>query len=117
MRHWFDLNDIIGSEDGKVTCGYSSYIGMRPTMEDCYDIKSTKIDGQAVDMFGVFDGITCTLALLTLWLLSMMLIWCFGALGHGGNFAAEYLKENLFENLMKHPKFLKNTKLAISNLF
>lgn len=38
------------------------------------------------------------------------------ALGHGGSRAAEYLKEHLFENLMKHPKFLTDTKLAISNV-
>ena len=37
------------------------------------------------------------------------------SLGHGGSRAAEYLKEHLFENLMKHPKFLTDTKLAISN--
>ncbi|KAJ1259223.1 hypothetical protein BS78_10G137900 [Paspalum vaginatum] len=80
------------SEDGKLTCGYSSYKGRRSTMEDCYDIKLTKIDGQAVNLFGVFDG-------------------------HGGNLAAEYLKDNLFKNLMKHPEFLKDTKLAISRTF
>lgn len=34
--------------------------------------------------------------------------------GHGGSRAAEYLKEHLFENLMKHPKFLTDTRLAIS---
>lgn len=34
--------------------------------------------------------------------------------GHGGSRAAEYLKEHLFENLMKHPKFIIDTKLAIS---
>lgn len=38
------------------------------------------------------------------------------SLGHGGSRAAEYLKEHLFENLMKHPKFLTDTKLAISNV-
>ncbi|XP_066370742.1 probable protein phosphatase 2C 56 isoform X1 [Miscanthus floridulus] len=80
------------SEDGKLTCGYSSYIGRRSTMEDCYDIKLTKIDGQPVNLFGVFDG-------------------------HGGNLAAEYLKENLLKNLMKHPEFLTDTKLAISRTF
>lgn len=36
--------------------------------------------------------------------------------GHGGSRAAEYLKDHLFENLMKHPEFIKNTKLAISEL-
>jgi hypothetical protein len=38
-----------------------------------------------------------------------------GASGHGGSRAAEYLKQHLFENLMKHPEFLTDTKLAISN--
>ncbi|BAF19679.1 Os06g0526700 [Oryza sativa Japonica Group] len=38
-------------------------------------------------------------------------------LGHGGPRAAEYLKKHLFKNLVKHPKFLKDTKLAISNVF
>ncbi|XP_062228949.1 probable protein phosphatase 2C 56 [Phragmites australis] len=80
------------SEDGKLTCGYSSYKGRRSTMEDCYDIKLTEIDGQPVNLFGVFDG-------------------------HGGNLAAEYLKENLFKDLMKHPAFLTDTKLAISRTF
>lgn len=61
-------------------------------MEDFYDVKLTEIDGQAVSLFGVFDG-------------------------HGGSRAAEYLKEHLFENLMKHPKFLTDTKLAISETY
>lgn len=34
--------------------------------------------------------------------------------GHGGSRAAEYLKEHLFDNLMKHPQFMTETKLAIS---
>ncbi|KAH8487584.1 hypothetical protein H0E87_026236, partial [Populus deltoides] len=32
---------------------------------------------------------------------------------HGGSRAAEYLKEHLFENLLKHPQFMADTKLAI----
>jgi len=79
-------------EDGKLKCGYSSFRGKRATMEDFYDVKLTEIDGQAVSLFGVFDG-------------------------HGGSRAAEYLKEHLFENLMKHPKFLTDTKLAISETY
>lgn len=59
-------NNFVGSEDGKLTCGYSSYIGRRSTMEDCYDIKLTKIDGQPVNLFGVFDGIIFSLALISL---------------------------------------------------
>ncbi|RLN13312.1 putative protein phosphatase 2C 56 [Panicum miliaceum] len=61
-------------------------------MEDCYAVKLTKVDGQPVNLFGVFDG-------------------------HGGNLAAEYLKDNLFNNLMKQPDFLTDTKLAISRAF
>ncbi|KAF0932040.1 hypothetical protein E2562_007845 [Oryza meyeriana var. granulata] len=80
------------SEDGKFSWGYSSFKGRRPSMEDRFSIKITTINGQRVGLFGVFDG-------------------------HGGPLAAEYLKENLFENLVKHPEFLKDTKLAISQTF
>ncbi|KVI04622.1 Protein phosphatase 2C [Cynara cardunculus var. scolymus] len=77
------------SEDGKLSCGYSSFRGKRVSMEDFYDVKTCKINGQTVCLFGIFDG-------------------------HGGSRAAEYLKENLFKNLMNHPKFLTNTRVAIS---
>nr|ACF85327.1 unknown [Zea mays] len=79
-------------EDGKLSCGYSSFRGKRATMEDFYDVKLTEIDGQAISLFGVFDG-------------------------HGGSRAAEYLREHLFENLLKHPDFLTDTKLAISETY
>uniref|UniRef100_J3MEN0 protein-serine/threonine phosphatase n=2 Tax=Oryza brachyantha TaxID=4533 RepID=J3MEN0_ORYBR len=61
-------------------------------MEDRFSIKMTTINEQKVGLFGVFDG-------------------------HGGPLAAEYLKDHLFENLVKHPKFLQDTKLAISQTF
>ncbi|GMI95490.1 hypothetical protein like AT5G53140 [Hibiscus trionum] len=80
------------SEDGKLSYGYSSFRGKRATMEDFYDIKTSKINGQTICMFGIFDG-------------------------HGGSHAAEYLKQHLFENLMKHPQFMSNTKLAISETY
>ncbi|KAJ6677293.1 ALPHABET ISOFORM E-RELATED [Salix viminalis] len=80
------------SEDGELSCGYSSFRGKRVTMEDFYDVKNTTIDGQRVCMFGIFDG-------------------------HGGSRAAEYLKEHLFENLLKHPQFMADTKLAISQSY
>ncbi|VVA11262.1 PREDICTED: probable phosphatase 2C [Prunus dulcis] len=80
------------SEGGKLSCGYSSFRGKRATMEDFYDIKMSKIDGQTVCLFGIFDG-------------------------HGGSRAAEYLKEHLFENLVKHPLFITDTKLAISESY
>lgn len=38
-------------------------------------------------------------------------------LGHGGSRAAEFLKEHLFENLMKHPQFMTDTKLAITETY
>lgn len=46
----------IDSEDGKLSCGYSSFRGKRVTMEDFYDIKTSNIDGETVCMFGIFDG-------------------------------------------------------------
>lgn len=80
------------SKDGKLSCGYSSFRGKRATMEDFYDIKTAEVDGNTVCLFGIFDG-------------------------HGGSRAAEYLKGHLFQNLMKHPLFSMNTKLAISETY
>ncbi|KAM7272502.1 hypothetical protein ACFE04_027165 [Oxalis oulophora] len=80
------------SEDGKLSCGFSSFRGKRASMEDFYDIKTSKIDGKPICMFGIFDG-------------------------HGGSRAADYLKQHLFDNLMKHPQFLTDTKLAISETY
>lgn len=80
------------SEDGRLSCGFSSFRGKRASMEDFYDVKSSKIDGQTVCLFGIFDG-------------------------HGGSRAAEYLRDHLFENLLKHPKFMADTKLAISETY
>lgn len=36
--------------------------------------------------------------------------------GHGGIRAAEYVKKNLFSNLISHPKFISDTKSAICML-
>ncbi|XP_011076017.1 probable protein phosphatase 2C 76 [Sesamum indicum] len=80
------------SGDGRLSCGYSSFRGKRAKMEDFYDIKTSKINGQSVCLFGIFDG-------------------------HGGSRAAEFLKEHLFENLMKHSEFITNAKLAISQTY
>ncbi|KAK1320641.1 putative protein phosphatase 2C 52 [Acorus calamus] len=80
------------SEDGRLSCGFSSFRGKRVTMEDFFDVKLSKFDGQTVCMFGIFDG-------------------------HGGSRAAEYLKEHLFENLIKHPLFMTDTKIAISETY
>ncbi|CAI0412921.1 unnamed protein product [Linum tenue] len=83
------LGGTCKSEDGKLSCGYSSFRGKRATMEDFCDMKISKIDEKPVCMFGIFDG-------------------------HGGSRASEYLKQHLFENLMKHPQFMSDTKSAIS---
>jgi protein phosphatase 1L len=76
------------SENQKFSFGYSSLCGKRASMEDFHDAKSKMFGNQVIGLFGVFDG-------------------------HGGSRAAEYVKENLFDNLMNHPNFLDNTRLAI----
>ncbi|KAG7537728.1 PPM-type phosphatase domain [Arabidopsis suecica] len=80
------------NDDGSLSCGYCSFRGKRSTMEDFYDVKASTIEGQTVCMFGIFDG-------------------------HGGSRAAEYLKEHLFNNLMKHPQFLTDTKQALNETY
>jgi len=50
------VNICACSEDGSLNCGYSSIRGRRATMEDFYDIKSSRIDDKQINFFGVFDG-------------------------------------------------------------
>lgn len=38
---------------------------------------------------------------------------CWNNAGHGGSRAAKFVKEHLFDNLLKHHKFLSDTKAAI----
>ncbi|KAH9572848.1 hypothetical protein CY35_02G173300 [Sphagnum magellanicum] len=80
------------SENMKFSYGYSSLRGRRTSMEDFHDAKSSKVGDQVIGLFGVFDG-------------------------HGGSRAAEYVKKNLFDNLLKHPKFIDDTKLAIAESY
>ncbi|KAG6514920.1 hypothetical protein ZIOFF_025295 [Zingiber officinale] len=80
------------SVDARWQCGYASFKGKRPSMEDNYDHKSAEIDGKLIGLFGIFDG-------------------------HGGSRASEYLKEHLFNNLTKHPLLMVDTKIAISETF
>jgi protein phosphatase 1L len=47
---------LICSVDGTLNCGYSSFRGKRASMEDFYDIKSSKIDDKQIHLFGIFDG-------------------------------------------------------------
>eukprot|EP00775_Hariotina_reticulata_P010325 gene10325-10482_t len=73
--------------DGKVSYGYSLLRGKRSNMEDFHhaQFKTEPKSGHVVGLFGVFDG-------------------------HGGSNAADYVRSNLFINLLEHTKF--NTDIA-----
>uniref|UniRef100_A0A7N2QYK7 protein-serine/threonine phosphatase n=1 Tax=Quercus lobata TaxID=97700 RepID=A0A7N2QYK7_QUELO len=80
------------SQNGKFSYGYASSPGKRSSMEDFYETRIDGVEGEIVGLFGVFDG-------------------------HGGARAAEYVKHNLFSNLIKHPKFISDTKSAIADAY
>ncbi|XP_073303547.1 probable protein phosphatase 2C 59 [Primulina huaijiensis] len=80
------------SHNGKFSYGYSSFPGKRSSMEDFYETRIDGVEGEVVGLFGVFDG-------------------------HGGARAAEYVKQNLFSNLIRHPKFISDTKSAIADAY
>ncbi|KAJ1260651.1 hypothetical protein BS78_10G249400 [Paspalum vaginatum] len=80
------------SENGKFSYGYASSPGKRSSMEDFHETRVDGVDGETVGLFGVFDG-------------------------HGGARAAEFVKQNLFTNLIKHPKFFSDTKSAIAETY
>ncbi|KAJ0233964.1 protein phosphatase 2C 69 [Hirschfeldia incana] len=80
------------SQNGKFSYGYASSAGKRSSMEDFFETRIDGIDGQIVGLFGVFDG-------------------------HGGARAAEYVKRHLFSNLITHPKFISDTKSAITDAY
>lgn len=80
------------SQNGKFSYGYASSPGKRSSMEDFYETRIDGVDGEIIGLFGVFDG-------------------------HGGARAAEYVKQNLFNCLISHPKFISDTKLAIADAY
>ncbi|KAF2293476.1 hypothetical protein GH714_002133 [Hevea brasiliensis] len=80
------------SQNGKFSYGYASSPGKRSSMEDFYETRIDGVDGEIVGLFGVFDG-------------------------HGGARAAEYVKQNLFSNLISHPKFISDTRSAIADAY
>ncbi|KAL7583675.1 probable protein phosphatase 2C 59 [Lactuca sativa] len=80
------------SQDSKFSYGFASSPGKRSSMEDFYEARIDGVDGETVGLFGVFDG-------------------------HGGARAAEYVKQHLFTNLIKHPKFISDTKAAIAEAY
>lgn len=111
----------LGSEDGTLSCGYSSFRGERASMEDFFDVRNSTIDGQTVNLFGIFDGQVLIPSLLffqySVEFIIFSSLFQFSASGHGGSRAAEYLTEHLFENLLKHPEFLTDMKKAICMVF
>ncbi|RWR75265.1 Protein phosphatase 2C PP2C-like domain-containing protein [Cinnamomum micranthum f. kanehirae] len=80
------------SQNGKFSYGYASSQGKRNSMEDFYETTVAGVHGEIVGLFGVFDG-------------------------HGGAQAAEYVKQNLFSNLIKDAKFITDTKSAIVDAY
>ncbi|KAL5213452.1 hypothetical protein ABZP36_024299 [Zizania latifolia] len=80
------------SENSRFSYGYASCPGKRASMEDFYETRIDGVDGETIGLFGVFDG-------------------------HGGARAAEYVKQHLFSNLIKHPKFISDTKSAIAETY
>ncbi|KAK1275753.1 putative protein phosphatase 2C 52 [Acorus gramineus] len=46
------------NDGGYSSGGWKSFRGKRVTMEDFFDVKLSKVDGQTVCMFGIFDGET-----------------------------------------------------------
>ncbi|XP_057532502.1 probable protein phosphatase 2C 11 [Amaranthus tricolor] len=86
------ISFLSGKRNVRFSYGYSTFKGKRASMEDYFETKISEVDGQMVAFFGVFDG-------------------------HGGPRTAEYLKNNLFNNLCSHPDFIKDTKSAIVESF
>lgn len=86
------ISFLTGKRNVRFSYGYSTFKGKRASMEDYFETKISEVGGQMVAFFGVFDG-------------------------HGGPRTAEYLKNNLFNNLCNHPDFIKDTKSAIVEAF
>ncbi|MBA0658058.1 hypothetical protein Goklo_010299 [Gossypium klotzschianum] len=133
------------SQNGKFSYGYASSPGKRSSMEDFYETRIDGVDGEIVGLFGVFDGISsltliylslshsckhilvfviCSDIVAVLQAISQGLLLsqdgafpCMVVSGHGGVRAAEYVKQNLFSNLIKHPKFISDTKSAIADAY
>ncbi|CAM8973482.1 unnamed protein product [Rhodiola kirilowii] len=71
-----------------------------------------------VCLYTNFEALTQEKHLSLVYFFFIVTMGLFGVFdGHGGSRASEYLKEHLFDNLTKHPKFMLNTKLALSQTF
>lgn len=86
------ISFLTGSKTARFNYGYASFKGKRASMEDYFEATVSEVNGHMVAFFAVFDG-------------------------HGGSTTAEYLKNNLFNNLSAHPAFIKDTKTAIVEAF
>ncbi|KAF8392835.1 hypothetical protein HHK36_021074 [Tetracentron sinense] len=143
-RSVHDVSELIdnlfckNSQNGKFSYGYASSPGKRASMEDFYETRIDGVEGEIVGLFGVFDGrylrhfIDIILGLpqelfrgqgrafMNAFAVATGL-WKGGIVslfdGHGGARAAEYVKQNLFRNLITHPKFISDTKLAIADAY
>lgn len=80
--------------DGRVSFGFSLMRGKRPGMEDFHhaEFKADSRTGEIVGLFGVFDG-------------------------HGGPHAADFVRGNLFKNLLQHAKFPADLQGAIADSY
>jgi len=78
------------SPDGRSSFGFALMRGKRPGMEDFHHAEYRKDtrSGETVGLFGVFDG-------------------------HGGPNAADFVRSNLFKNLLQHPKWPGDIQRAI----
>lgn len=80
--------------DGKVSYGFSLLRGKRSSMEDFHQamFQLDPRTGEVVGLFGVFDG-------------------------HGGPNAADFVRSNLFINLLRHTKFNTDVTTALVDSF
>ncbi|WOK98005.1 Casein kinase I-like protein 2 [Canna indica] len=83
------------SQNLKFSYGYASSPCKRSSIEDFYETRIDCVDGEIVGLFSVFYGKNIP--------------------GHGGAQVAEYVKQNLFSNLLKHPKFITDDRTTGSN--
>lgn len=81
-------------QDQRVSFGYSLIRGKRASMEDFYhaQFKKHPQTGEEVGCFGVFDG-------------------------HGGPNAADFVRQNLFDSLLKNSKFTSDLGTALVESF
>lgn len=84
-----DLSGAGEMQTGRISFGFAKVKGPRKDqIEDFHVARMHEIDGQEIGLFAVMDG-------------------------HAGPDVAEYLTDNLFDVITRHPNFLKDPKNAI----